>query len=198
MSFSCIGILAVLRYLPNIITVIRMGLVFPLWWKLTNHMYDSALVIFLIAGFSDGLDGFLARKYSWSTRFGTISDPIADKLLLITTVTGLWFIQVLPTWFFMLSVFRDLWVFSGALMYHYCFGPYRIAPHLSGKLNTFFQVLLLSANLFALVGTPFPPQVLFFLLITSAVMCATSLTDYTYSWSVRALQAYKKRKNSAE
>ncbi|MEL0036875.1 MAG: CDP-alcohol phosphatidyltransferase family protein, partial [Gammaproteobacteria bacterium] len=79
-----------LRDIPNMLTIMRLLLVFPLVVLLWNELYATALLVFFIAGFSDGLDGFLAKRYNWTSVFGSVADPIADKLLMVSSYFMLW------------------------------------------------------------------------------------------------------------
>lgn len=75
-----------LSILPNIITIMRIILIIPFAYYVVVEQYEFALVIFLIAGLSDGLDGLLAKRFRWQSRFGSITDPLADKLLLLVAL----------------------------------------------------------------------------------------------------------------
>ena len=79
-----------LRHLPNIISVARIVLIVPVVWMLLSGRYTSAFWLFVIAGASDGLDGFLAKRFGWSSRLGGILDALADKLLLVSAFVCLW------------------------------------------------------------------------------------------------------------
>jgi phosphatidylglycerophosphate synthase len=80
-----------LKYIPNMICVVRMFLVAPIVWSLLEGRYGLALGLILVAGFSDALDGFLARRFDWRTRLGGLLDPAADKLLMFAAyVTLAW------------------------------------------------------------------------------------------------------------
>lgn len=78
-----------LRYLPNIITSLRLVAVPPVALLLWFGEYDSALILFALAGVSDGVDGYLARRFNWKSHWGAVMDPLADKLLLVTTAAVL-------------------------------------------------------------------------------------------------------------
>ena len=80
-----------MHHLPNIISFLRIILVAPIVWALLNNQYDLAVILFVIAGISDGVDGFLAKRFDWTSRFGGVLDAIADKLLLVSTFICLWF-----------------------------------------------------------------------------------------------------------
>ena len=103
----------------------------------------AALWVFLIAGVSDALDGFIARVFHQRTRFGAILDPIADKLLIVATVLALAWIELLPFWLSAIIIARDLVIVAGALSYRLLIGPFEMAPSLPGKICTFSQIALL-------------------------------------------------------
>ena len=84
--------------LPNALTVSRMVMALPLLWLLASARWQAALVLALVAGATDVLDGFLAKRYGWQSVLGGILDPIADKLLLSVCFLGLWSSGQLPTW----------------------------------------------------------------------------------------------------
>ena len=73
-----------MNQLPNLISVLRILLVLPVVWALVNLEYAIALILFAVAGFTDALDGFLAKHFHWESRLGSILDPLADKLLLVS------------------------------------------------------------------------------------------------------------------
>jgi len=131
-----------LRDIPNMLTIMRLLLVFPLVVLLWNELYATALLVFFIAGFSDGLDGFLAKRYNWTSVFGSVADPIADKLLMVSSYFMLCWQLHLPWWLFSLILIRDLVIVSGGLFYHHLFGVSKMLPTYLSKTNTFLQILL--------------------------------------------------------
>lgn len=96
------------RHLPNIISVLRILLVYPVVQMLLARRYDWALALFVLAGLSDALDGFLAKHYHWQSRLGSFLDPAADKLLLLACfVVGGWQ-GLMPLWLVVAAVLRDI------------------------------------------------------------------------------------------
>ena len=77
-----------LRHIPNAITSIRLLLVVPIAFFIAEESHCIALILFAISGLSDGLDGFLARQFGWVSTFGRLIDPLADKLMMVTTTTA--------------------------------------------------------------------------------------------------------------
>ena len=128
------------QQLPNAITVMRILLVAPIAFFLAKEWYRDALWLFVLAGVSDGLDGFLARTFKWSSRFGAITDPLADKALLVCVFIVLTVNGLLPVWLTLIVFARDLLIVAGALTYHMLVGSYSMRPSRWGKLSTFTQI----------------------------------------------------------
>ena len=116
-----------LRHLPNLISVFRVLLVPPVVWLMVQGRYGEALALFVIAGASDGLDGYLAKHFGWVSRFGSIIDPLADKLLLTASFFTLAWLGHLPLWLAVLVIARDLVIVIGGLAYHYLVGKFSMA-----------------------------------------------------------------------
>ena len=94
-----------LKDIPNIICTIRILLVFPIIVLLVQHNFNLALILFIIAGISDGLDGYLARKYNWKTELGGWLDPVADKTLQVSVYIVLTWLGLIPWWLLLAWVF---------------------------------------------------------------------------------------------
>lgn len=131
-----------LYYLPNAITVFRIGLVPVFILFLDDRNYAWALGIFVLAGVSDSLDGFIAKRYNLVTQIGAILDPLADKILLVTAYIMLVILEHVPLWLVLTVGFRDLLIVSGYLAYTSLIGPMRLRPSYLSKLNTFMQITL--------------------------------------------------------
>jgi cardiolipin synthase len=131
-----------LYYLPNAITVFRIGLVPVFILFLDDRNYAWALGIFVLAGVSDSLDGFIAKRYNLVTRIGAILDPLADKILLVSAYIMLAILGHLPLWLVLTVGFRDLLIVSGYLAYTSLIGPVQLRPSYLSKLNTFMQIAL--------------------------------------------------------
>jgi cardiolipin synthase len=132
-----------LRHLPNVITVARLVLVVPAGWLLWDGAVLAALGLVAVAGLSDAVDGILARRFDWHTRFGAIADPAADKLFVVVVFAVLTLQGHVPWWLFGIVLVRDLTIVGGALAYVRVTGTLEIAPSLLSKLNTGFQVAML-------------------------------------------------------
>ena len=179
-----------LRQIPNIISVFRILLVFPILLLLLQEQFANALVLFAVAGVSDGVDGFLAKRFNWQTWIGGLLDPLADKLLLVSSFVALGWLGLLPLWLVALVFLRDLVIVAGAFYYHYHVGKVGGEPTLISKVNTFVQILLVLLVVFAQIFDV--PALLIQLLI--AIVTITTISsgvDYVIKWSRRARLVHK-------
>ncbi|MBT8100390.1 MAG: CDP-alcohol phosphatidyltransferase family protein, partial [Gammaproteobacteria bacterium] len=107
------------RWIPNAVSLLRIALVVPVLLLILNGSYGAALLLFMIAGFSDGLDGYLAQRLDCQTRLGALLDPVADKLLVAGVFVTLAIIGLIPVWLTTIVILRDVVIFGGAVLYHY-------------------------------------------------------------------------------
>ena len=135
--------------IPNIISILRIILVVPISCFLWNQNYLIALLLFLVGGLSDGLDGFLARRYKWETELGVMLDPMGDKLMMLTAYLLLGWQNVLPVWLVVMVILRDLIIVIGTLLYQRYIGKAKLKPLFISKLNTAFQILLVLVAMFS-------------------------------------------------
>ncbi len=131
-----------LQHLPNMISLLRMAFVPLLILVLRNHRYLDALWVFLIAGVSDGLDGYIAKRFGFVTQLGAILDPLADKILLVSAYVMLALLTLVPFWLVLVVTFRDVLIVGGYLVYTSLYGPVTMRPSRVSKFNTFTQILL--------------------------------------------------------
>lgn len=182
-----------LRQLPNVITVARILLVAPLVWLLHQGDYPHALWVALVAGASDGVDGFLAKRFDWQTRIGGLLDPVADKLLLDASVLTLAGIGALPFWLALLVLGRDLLIIGGATAYHWLIGPLTASPSMVSKITTAAQILLVLASLLQLSSGWPEAIVIELLVVVSAILTVASGADYVLRWSARARREWREK-----
>ncbi|MGA7802262.1 MAG: CDP-alcohol phosphatidyltransferase family protein [Gammaproteobacteria bacterium] len=176
------------RDLPNLITLLRFLLVPPLVVLLLQQHYSLALAVFILAGFSDALDGYLAKRFDWTSRLGGLLDPLADKALLISSFLVLAALGRIPAWLVVLVIVRDLVIVGGALAYHFWVEALEPQPRLLSKLNTASQLLLVLAVMFSagvVAVEPFWIRVLVGLVLVTTV---ASGADYVWAWSRRTRQ----------
>ncbi len=133
--------------LPNAITLARLCAVPGAVWLIVQGRLDMAFWVFVAAGASDGLDGWLARVRNTRSRLGAILDPVADKALLVSTYVSLAAIGVLPDWLAILVVFRDLLIVGGVLLLYVLGEPPQIRPLMVSKVNTVAQIILAAGAL---------------------------------------------------
>lgn len=175
--------------IPNLICIGRLLLVWPIVASLLAGDHATALVLILVAGVSDGLDGYLAKRYGWQSRLGGLLDPLADKLLLVSVFVSLSLLGLVPVWLTVLVLLRDLVIVVGGVAFQLWIGPVQPEPSVASKLNTVVQLLFVLCVLASLEWATPPGWALILggaaVLVTSAV----SGLDYVVRWSARAAQA---------
>jgi len=134
--------------IPNLLTITRILLTPLLAWLLLMEWMRSAFLVFLIAGLTDALDGLLARFLDQRSSLGSYIDPLADKLLLVTSFVLLWKLGELPFWLLLIAVGRDIMILCGFLVLLLCGVRIEIKPLVSSKLTTLFEL----GTVFALLG----------------------------------------------
>lgn len=139
-----------IRQIPNMLSALRL-LAAPLAaWLILNDHDTAALIVFAFAGASDGLDGYVARRWGFTSRFGAWLDPVADKLLMLFCLTALYGVGATPVWLLALVVARDAAIAAGWLLISYLSLPQRSEPLLIGKISTVVQVLYILSMLLLL------------------------------------------------
>ena len=131
-------------FIPNLLSIIRIGLVYPILNNIYLSNFQISIVFFIIAAITDALDGFLARKMHWQTYLGTLLDPIADKLLLSGTIFILWLNQLIPFYIFIIFIARDVAILLGAAIQMTLNESDTPLPNLLGKITTSLQIIYLS------------------------------------------------------
>lgn len=131
---------AVLRNIPNVLTAIRLLLAPLVAYLVLGHFAFAALVVFAVAGASDALDGFLARRFGLVSRFGEYLDPAADKLLMLASFIALTLMQAVPLWLTALVIGRDVAIVLGVGIAWLFSLPLKVEPLAVGKASTVVQV----------------------------------------------------------
>jgi cardiolipin synthase len=168
--------------IPNIITLGRILLVPVIVWAIAANQMTIAFIVFLVAGVSDAIDGFLAKRFNMSSELGALLDPVADKALLVSIYVALGIWGAVPRWIVILVVSRDLMI-VGAVIISWLFGkPIPMKPLMVSKLNTVAQVafaaLILAALGFGLSPEPF--DVILMACVTVLTLLSVSL--YLVEW----------------
>jgi cardiolipin synthase (CMP-forming) len=176
-----------LRHLPNFICLVRIALIWPTVVALQAGQYWTSLMLVAVCAISDGLDGWLAKRFNWQSHLGKILDPLADKLLLVALfLTSAW-INLIPWWLTAVVVARDVMIGSGAVVYRMWFGPLHGRPTILSKINTGMQLAVaLAAILGAATGLPTPEMVVALSILT-LLTTLVSGADYLAAFTRRAL-----------
>ncbi len=160
---------------PNQLTMLRMALVPFLAVCLVYNKIGIAILVFLVAGITDMLDGLIARHYGQQTTLGVFLDPIADKLLLVTSFTLLSLQSInltvrIPLWLTISVISRDLLLVLGVLVFNLTIGNKSFPPSLLGKITTVVQLLLI---MMVLVSNYMGKAVIFINVVTYAALILT-------------------------
>lgn len=168
--------------IPNIITLGRILLVPFIVWAIASDKMEIAFVIFIVAGISDAVDGFLAKRFDMASELGALLDPLADKALLVSIYMALGIWGAVPRWIVILVVSRDIMIVS-AVIVSWLFGkPIPMKPLMVSKLNTVAQVafaaLVLAALGFGFKSTPYDLILMGFV----TVFTLASVSLYLVEW----------------
>ncbi|MEI9424566.1 CDP-alcohol phosphatidyltransferase family protein [Mesorhizobium sp. Cs1299R1N1] len=175
--------------IPNLITILRFVLVPAVVLAMLQARWEWAFAGFVVAGVSDGVDGFIARRFNQQSRFGAYLDPIADKLLLVSVFVVMGFIGQLPLWLVVTMVSRDALIVCAVLLSTVIGHPVEIKPFLVSKANTAIQIALAAVVLgeLAFAGhlDPLRPT----LILLSGVLTVASAAAYLVAW-LRHMSGY--------
>src|ERR1700727_1510433 len=168
--------------IPNIITLGRIILVPVVVWAIASNQMEIAFTVFVIAGVSDAVDGFLAKRFNMTSELGALLDPLADKALLVSIYVALGIWGAMPRWIVILVVSRDIMIVT-AVIVSWLFGkPVPMKPLMVSKLNTAAQVAL-AALILAALGFGFnsaPYDLVLMALVTIFTLLSVSL--YLVEW----------------
>lgn len=128
--------------IPNLITLGRVILVPVVFWLLVTNQMTAAFLVFVVAGISDAVDGFLAKRFDWATELGAYLDPLADKLLIVCIFVALGVREELPSWLVIAVVSRDILIVIGIVLSWLMGHPVEIKPLALSKANTLSQIVL--------------------------------------------------------
>jgi cardiolipin synthase len=174
------------RHLPNLICLIRLALIWPILAALHAGEFRMALAIFVLAAASDGVDGYLAKRFDWTSELGKFLDPFADKLLLMTVFVEAAWLDIVPWWLTAAVVARDVMIGLGAVIFRLWFGPLHGRPTRFSKVNTAAQLLyVMLVMLKASFGVP-PREVLEALALLTLATTVLSGLHYLQIFTRRA------------
>ncbi|AZO55426.1 MAG: CDP-alcohol phosphatidyltransferase family protein [Mesorhizobium sp.] len=175
--------------IPNLITILRLVLVPAVVLAMLQARWDWAFAGFVVAGVSDGVDGFVARRFNQQSTLGAYLDPMADKLLLVSVFVVMGFIGQLPLWLVVTMVSRDALIVCAVLLSTVMAHPVEIKPFLVSKANTAIQIALAAVVLgelaFAMHLDPLRPA----LILLSGVLTVASAAAYLVAW-LRHMNGY--------
>ncbi len=170
--------------IPNILTILRIILVPVFIIFIWYNMPVYALITFIVAGLTDALDGYIARKYKQETQLGKILDPIADKTLLISAFIFLFNSKLqikLPFWFLVIAISRDIYILAGGFLIYILKGYLKVKPSIFGKATTFFQITLIVYVLSSNIDISLYNEYLFNIILGLNILFLTlSTLTYTY------------------
>jgi cardiolipin synthase len=174
------------RHLPNLICLARIVLVWPIVSALQAGDHELSVVLFVIAAVSDGLDGYLAKRFGWTSELGKFIDPLADKLLLVAVFVTTTWLGMVPWWLAAAAIGRDVVIALGALVFRLWFGPLRGRPTIVSKINTLLQLgYLLGVMMRAAFEFP-PGEILEALAVLTLITTLLSGGDYIFAFTRRA------------
>lgn len=183
-----------LRQLPNALCVLRMLLAIPVAMLLMRGDYRGTLLLFGFAAITDALDGYLAKRFNWTSELGKALDPLADKILLVTTVVVLAWLALIPAWLAAAVVVRDIVITAGAITYRVLYGPLTDArPTAISKINTLVQIIYV-LSIVAALALDAPWRIWIVVLATLVIVTTVaSGIDYVATYSQIALRKSRER-----
>ena len=168
--------------IPNLITLGRVILVPVVFWLLVTNQMEAAFLVFVVAGDSDAVDGYLAKRYGWATELGAYLDPLADKLLIVCIFVALGVRGELPSWLVIAVVSRDILIVIGIVLSWFLGHPVEIKPLKLSKANTLSQIVLAATVLADEAFTLRLEAVRFVLVWLTAALTVGSLVAYLQAW----------------
>jgi cardiolipin synthase len=182
--------------IPNFITLARAVLVPVVFWLLISGWVQAAFILFVLAGISDAIDGYLAKRFNWHTDLGAHLDPLADKLLIVSVFLALGFLSDLPSWLVVAVVSRDILIVLAVMISWLLDRPMAIRPLVISKANTTAQLVLAGTVLadegFGL-GLGDVRQALVWI---TAILTVWSLLTYMRAW-LRHMALYESQQTDA-
>src|SRR6476646_10030401 len=173
---------------PNLLTIARILMVPLLIWLIISGNFRLAFAIFVAAGVTDAVDGFIAKNYDSVTELGAYLDPLADKLLLVSIYVTLGLQGVLPDWLVILVVSRDIMIVGAVILSWLVDKPVKQKPLTVSKLNTVAQIVFATVVLAALAFHWDIPLLLDALMALVAALTLLSVAFYVAHW-VRHMNA---------
>jgi cardiolipin synthase (CMP-forming) len=168
--------------IPNIITLGRIILVPVIVWAIASNQMEIAFAVFVVAGVSDAVDGFLAKRFNMASELGALLDPLADKALLVSIYVALGIWGAVPRWIVILVVSRDIMIVAAVIVSWLFDKPVPMKPSMVSKLNTVAQVafaaLILGALAFDRPSAPYDVILMGFVTVFTLVSVSLYLVEW--------------------
>ncbi|MEA2937582.1 MAG: hypothetical protein QOC56_1086 [Alphaproteobacteria bacterium] len=174
--------------IPNLITLARILAVPVIVWAITSGEMRIAFALFLVAGLSDLVDGYLAKRFGMATELGAYLDPLADKAMIVSIYVALGVSGAMPRWLVILVVSRDIMIVCAVILSWVVDKPVKLKPLAVSKLNTVAQIVFATIVLAALAFRWDIPIVINALMALVAVLTLLSIGFYVAEW-VRHMNA---------
>jgi cardiolipin synthase len=169
--------------IPNLITLARILAVPVILWAITSGETRIAFALFLAAGLSDLVDGFLAKRFGMATELGAYLDPLADKAMIVSIYVALGIVEAIPRWLVILVVSRDIMIVSAVILSWLVDKPVKLKPIAVSKLNTVAQIVYATVVLAALTFGWEIPLVMGVLIGLVTVLTLLSVAFYLAEWA---------------
>ncbi len=167
-----------LAWLPNAISIMRIALILPILLLFVSDEFGWALGLFIVAGLSDGIDGYLAKNFGWQSRLGGFLDPAGDKLLVAWSFGTLAYLGHIPVWLAVIVILRDIVIVAGSFMYHYLVRRLEGEPTRISKLNTGLEFAYL---IFVMSQAGYGwPEPITTTIVGAAVLVTVIISGYDY------------------
>ncbi len=168
--------------IPNLLTLLRLCLVPVIIVMISSHAWLSAFLIFVIAGVTDAVDGFIARQFNQRTELGAYLDPLADKALLVSIYITLAIVTVIPVWLAVIVVARDIMILGAIILSLLLNNPMTIEPLKISKANTFAQIAFAAMMLGTLAFGISSLLIYDIMTISVAILTIGSMGAYLSLW----------------
>jgi cardiolipin synthase len=168
--------------IPNIITLARILTVPLIVWAITSGEMRGAFFLFLAAGVSDAVDGFLAKRFNMASELGAYLDPLADKALIVSIYVSLGIADLIPRWLVILVVSRDIMIIGAVILSTLLGTPMAVKPLLVSKLNTAAQIVCACLVLASLAFNFNPGLALPLVMGLVAILTLLSIGFYVAEW----------------
>ena len=176
---------AIASQIPNLLTLLRILAAPVLILLLRDNNYELALILFILAGITDGLDGYIAKRFNFVSELGAHLDPLADKIIIISAYCMLVWLGLIPFWLVTLVIFRDIVIVGGYMVLMYLDGDIPMLPTIMSKLNTVFQISLVISVLLENSVWNFIPGSSVVLLYAVVITTIASGAQYVWVWAIK-------------